>query len=79
MTRLHIQRAHPRSSLYPQVLAPKEVLNEWQMRPQELVSRYIKRYLQRKGRLHSTDSHGSMCVKSPRRFKLMQQESENYE
>ncbi|KAJ8683253.1 hypothetical protein QAD02_019045 [Eretmocerus hayati] len=62
-----------------QVCAPKEVLNEWQMRPQELVSRYIKRYLQRKGRLHSTDSPGSMCLKSPRRFKLVQQESENYE
>lgn len=62
-----------------QVCAPKEVLNEWQMRPQQLVSRYIKRYLQRKGRLHSTESHGSMCVKSPRRFKLVQQESENYE
>lgn len=60
-----------------QVLAPKEVLNEWQERPQKLVSRYIKRYLQMKGRL-SLDGHcGSMCVKSPRRFKLVQQESEH--
>lgn len=49
------------------------------MRPQQLVSRCIKRYLQRKGRLHSIENHGSMCVKSPRRFKLVQQESENYE
>ncbi|XP_066599908.1 uridine phosphorylase 1-like isoform X2 [Prorops nasuta] len=61
-----------------QVMAPKEVLDEWQMRPQQLVSRYIKRYLQRKGRL-SLEGHGSMCVKSPRRFKLVQQESENYD
>ncbi|CAL7933641.1 unnamed protein product [Xylocopa violacea] len=61
-----------------QVLAPKEVLDEWQMRPQQLVSRYITRYLQRKGRL-SLEGHGSMCVKSPRRFKLVQQESENYD
>ncbi|XP_033195930.1 uridine phosphorylase 1 isoform X1 [Bombus vancouverensis nearcticus] len=61
-----------------QVLAPKEVLNEWQIRPQQLVARYITRYLQRKGRL-SLDGHGSMCVKSPRRFKLVQQESENYD
>ncbi|XP_058791317.1 uridine phosphorylase 1-like isoform X2 [Phymastichus coffea] len=62
-----------------QVCAPKEVLHEWQMRPQILVSRYIRRRLQRKGQLHLSESHGSMCVKSPRRFKLVQQESENYE
>ncbi|XP_012251633.2 uridine phosphorylase 1 isoform X2 [Athalia rosae] len=61
-----------------QVLAPKEVLDEWQMRPQKLISRYITRYLQRKGRL-SVEGHGSMCVKSPRRFKLVQQESETYD
>lgn len=62
-----------------QVLAPKEVLDEWQQRPQKLVSKYIKRYLATKGRLSSLDGHGSMCVKSPRRFKLVQQESENYD
>ncbi|XP_020279854.1 uridine phosphorylase 1 isoform X3 [Pseudomyrmex gracilis] len=61
-----------------QVLAPKEVLEEWQMRPQQLVARYIIKYLQRKGRL-SLEGHGSMYVKSPRRFKLVQQESENYD
>lgn len=62
-----------------QVLAPKEVLDEWQHRPCGLVSHYIKRYLSMKGRL-SLDGHcGSMCVKSPRRFKLVQQESENYD
>ncbi|KAL2719202.1 uridine phosphorylase 1 isoform X1 [Vespula squamosa] len=61
-----------------QVLAPKEVLNEWQIRPQILVARYITRYLQRKGRL-SLEGHGSMCVKSPRRYKLVQQESETYD
>ncbi|XP_015524352.1 uridine phosphorylase 1 isoform X1 [Neodiprion pinetum] len=61
-----------------QVMAPKEVLEEWQIRPQKLVSRYIKRYLQRNGRL-SVEGHGSMCVKSPRRFKLVQQESETYD
>lgn len=31
-----------------------------------------------KGRL-SLDGHGSVAVKSPRRFKLVQQESENYD
>ncbi|XP_025830742.1 uridine phosphorylase 1-like [Agrilus planipennis] len=61
-----------------QVMAPKEVLNEWQMRPQKLVARYIKRYLQMKGRL-SFEGHGSMAVKSPRRFKLVQQESETFD
>ncbi|XP_063394820.1 uridine phosphorylase 1 [Cydia fagiglandana] len=61
-----------------QVLAPKEVLDEWQQRPTKLVCRYIKRYLQMKGRL-SLDGHGSVSVKSPRRFKLVQQESETYD
>lgn len=61
-----------------QVLAPKEVLDEWQIRPQILVTRYIKKYLQMKGRL-SFEGHGSMSVKSPRRFKLVQQESETYD
>ncbi|KAK9681246.1 Phosphorylase superfamily [Popillia japonica] len=61
-----------------QVSTPKEVLNEYQARPQKLVARYIKRYLQNKGRI-SFDGHGSMAVKSPRRFKLVQQESETFE
>lgn len=61
-----------------QVLAPKEVLEEWQMRPQKLVARYIKRYLQTKGKL-SFDGHGAMALKSPRRFKLVQQESETFD
>lgn len=60
-----------------QIHSPKEVLDEWQQRPQTLVSRYIKRYLQTKGRI--TDSICGACVKSPRRFKLVQQESENYD
>ncbi|XP_057321210.1 uridine phosphorylase 1 isoform X1 [Microplitis mediator] len=61
-----------------QLMAPKEVLEEWQKRPQILISRYITKYLQTKGRL-SLEGHGSMAVKSPRRFKLVQQESENYD
>ncbi|ENN75323.1 hypothetical protein YQE_08100, partial [Dendroctonus ponderosae] len=62
-----------------QVAAPKEVINEYQERPQKLVARYIKKYLQTKGRLCSLDGHGSMAVKSPRRFKLVQQESQTFE
>ncbi|XP_063230253.1 uridine phosphorylase 1 isoform X4 [Bacillus rossius redtenbacheri] len=62
-----------------QIMAPKEVLDEWQCRPQALVSRYIKRYLTMKGRLTMAGPGGSVCVKSPRRFKLVQQESENYD
>ncbi|XP_044259337.1 uridine phosphorylase 1-like isoform X1 [Tribolium madens] len=61
-----------------QVCAPKEVLDEWQIRPQKLVAKYIRRYLQTKGRI-SFDGHGSMAVKSPRRFKLVQQESETFD
>ncbi|KAL1506161.1 hypothetical protein ABEB36_005574 [Hypothenemus hampei] len=62
-----------------QVAAPKEVMNEYQERPQKLVARYIKKYLQSKGRLSSFDGHGSIAVKSPRRFKLVQQESQTFE
>ncbi|CAB3376868.1 Hypothetical predicted protein [Cloeon dipterum] len=62
-----------------QVLAPHEVLEEWQERPQKLVARYIKNYLAMKGRL-SLDGHsGSVPVLSPRRYKLVQQESETYD
>ncbi|XP_034947858.1 uridine phosphorylase 1-like [Chelonus insularis] len=61
-----------------QLMAPKEVLEEWQKRPQVLVARYIRKYLQTKGRL-ICEGHGSIAVKSPRRFKLVQQESENYD
>lgn len=42
------------------------------------VARYIRRYLSTRGRLLS-DGHGSVAVKSPRRFKLVQQESETYD
>ncbi|XP_046683800.1 uridine phosphorylase 1 isoform X2 [Homalodisca vitripennis] len=62
-----------------QIHTPKEVLDEWQIRPQKLVSRYIKRYLHMKGRILLDDYSGSSCVKSPRRFKLVQQESESYD
>lgn len=64
-----------------QVLASKEILDEWQERPQKLVTRYIKRYLSNKGRL-SLEAHGhggGFYVKSPRRMKLVQQESETYD
>lgn len=61
-----------------QVSTPKEVLNEWQMRPQVLIARYIRRYLQTKGRI-SLDGHGAEAVKSPRRYKLVQQESQTFE
>lgn len=59
-----------------QVMAPKEVLNEWQLRPQHLVARYIKKYLKTKGGIFF-ENYGS--IKSPRRFKLVQQESQTFE
>lgn len=71
-----------------QILHPKEVLEEWQQRPQILVARFIKRYLQKIQSKSATlfDSNyqyshlcSSVCVKSPRRFKLVQQESESYD
>lgn len=59
-----------------QVMAPKEVMNEWQKRPQILISRFIRKRLAMQGQLSKVLS-GS--IKSPRRFKLVQQESEAHE
>ena len=61
-----------------QVNAPKEVLNEWQERPQILVARYIRKILAQKGQLKSLFGHQG-SIKSPRRFKLVQQESQAHE
>lgn len=57
-------------------MAPKEVMNEWQKRPQILISRFIRKRLAQQGQL-SKVLQGS--IKSPRRFKLVQQESEAHE
>lgn len=58
-------------------MSPKEVMHEWQQRPQILVSRFIRKRLAQQGQLKSLSGHGS--IKSPRRFKLVQQESEAHE
>lgn len=61
-----------------QVMSPKEVMNEWQQRPQILVSRLIRKHLAQAGHLKSLMAIPS-AIKSPRRFKLVQQESEAHE
>lgn len=61
-----------------QVMSPKEVMNEWQQRPQILVSRLIRKHLAQAGHLKTLSSIPS-AIKSPRRFKLVQQESEAHE
>jgi len=61
-----------------QVNAPKEVMHEWQQRPQILVSRYIRKVLQQHGQLKSLFGHQG-SIKSPRRFKLVQQESQAHD
>ena len=64
-----------------QVMSPKEVLQEWQMRPQILVSRFIKQFLSKMSanKVLPICSFGTNNVKNPRRFKLVQQESETYD
>lgn len=52
-------------------------MHEWQQRPQVLVARLIKKHLAQFGQLKPLVAHGS--IKSPRRFKLVQQESEAHE
>ncbi|XP_058985603.1 uridine phosphorylase 1-like [Musca domestica] len=61
-----------------QVNSPKEVMNEWQTRPQILVARYIRKVLAQKGQLKSL-FNGQGSIKSPRRYKLVQQESQAHE
>lgn len=69
-----------------QVNTPKEVMNEWQKRPQILVSRLIRKHLAQNGQLRNVTGSdgisgepGSSSIRSPRRFKLVQQESEAHE
>uniref|UniRef100_A0A336M4H0 CSON010570 protein n=1 Tax=Culicoides sonorensis TaxID=179676 RepID=A0A336M4H0_CULSO len=61
-----------------QVSSPKEVMNEWQIRPQALVARFIRKRLAQAGQLKPL-LHSGGSIKSPRRFKLVQQESEAHE
>lgn len=61
-----------------QVMSPKEVMNEWQQRPQILVSRLIRKHLTQAGYLKNLSSIPS-AIRSPRRFRLVQQESEAHE
>ncbi|XP_055851087.1 uridine phosphorylase 1-like isoform X1 [Episyrphus balteatus] len=60
-----------------QVNSPKEVMLEWQERPQILVSRYIRKVLSQKMLRLGSDHPDS--IKSPRRLKLVQQESQAHE
>jgi uridine phosphorylase len=75
-----------------QVLAPKEVLQEWQLRPQVLIAQYIKKELglvpnHRKSPILSSfpsipchcPHSATLRVKSPRRMNMVQQESESYD
>lgn len=65
-------------NFFLQVNTPKEVMHEWQIRPQILVSRLIKKHLALDLSLKPLLVGGtSIC--SPRRFKLVQQESEAHE
>ncbi|XP_063704291.1 uridine phosphorylase 1 isoform X2 [Culicoides brevitarsis] len=61
-----------------QVSSPKEVMNEWQLRPQALVARFIRKRMAQAGQLKPL-LHAGGSIKSPRRFKLVQQESEAHE
>uniref|UniRef100_A0A2M4BPI6 Uridine phosphorylase n=1 Tax=Anopheles marajoara TaxID=58244 RepID=A0A2M4BPI6_9DIPT len=61
-----------------QVMAPKEVMMEWQKRPQTLVARFIKNDLARLGQLQTLAAAPS-AIKSPRCFQFVQQESQAHE
>lgn len=54
-------------------------MHEWQIRPQILVSRLIKKHLAMEGTLKKPLIVPNSSICSPRRFKLVQQESEAHE
>lgn len=58
-------------------MSPKEVMEEWQKRPQKLISKFIRKRLAQLGQLKTLTNSGP--IRSPRRFKLVQQESEAHE
>lgn len=57
------------------------VMHEWQQRPQILVSRLIRKHLALEGSLKPLVATAGVghTIRSPRRFKLVQQESEAHE
>ncbi|KAK2726044.1 hypothetical protein QYM36_000488 [Artemia franciscana] len=62
-----------------QVSSTKEVLNEWQNRPQMLVARYIKKHLEDDKIAVELSPPSPATVKSPKKMRIVREESQSYE
>lgn len=62
-----------------QVASSKEVLMEWQNRPQELVSRYIKKHLGMTGPAPRPPPPGPKTIVNTKKMALVREESQSYE
>lgn len=62
-----------------QVASSKEVLNEWQNRPQNLVARYIKKHLGMSGPVPRPPPPGPKTVVNSKKLKFVREESQSYE
>ncbi len=60
-----------------QVMTPKEIMEEWQKRPQILVSRFIRKILAQQGKLTEPVKPGPIISRT--NYKLVQQVSEVHE
>jgi len=62
-----------------QVASSKEVLNEWQNLPQELVARYIKKHLGMTGPVPRPPPPGPKTVVNTKKMTIVREESQSYE
>lgn len=62
-----------------QVASSKEVLNEWQNRPQAIVARYIKKHMGMTGPAPRPPPPGPKTVVNSKKLKFVREESQSYE
>lgn len=62
-----------------QVASSKEVMEEWQSRPQMIVARYIKKHLGMTGPVPRPPPPGPKTVINPKKMKIVREESQSYE
>jgi len=62
-----------------QVASSKEVMEEWQSRPQTIVARYIKKHLGMTGPIPRPPPPGPKTIVNTKKMKIVREESQSYE
>jgi len=62
-----------------QVASSKEVMEEWQSRPQTIVARYIKKHLGMTGPAPRPPPPGPKTIVNTKKMKIVREESQSYE